>query len=54
VIDPVSGRDGAADIAIKGGRIAAVQENLLPVPARETIDLRGRLVLPGGWRELPR
>ena len=46
VIDPASGLDGIADIAITGGRIAAVQADL-PGTARETIDVRGRLILPG-------
>ncbi len=46
VIDPASGLDGIADIAIRDGRIAAVQPGLAG-SARETIDMRGRLVLPG-------
>lgn len=46
VIDPATGLDGIADIAIKDGRIAAVSANL-PATARETIDLAGRIVLPG-------
>jgi dihydroorotase len=47
VIDPASGHDGVADVAIRDGRIAAVQENLLPATARETVDLSGRIVIPG-------
>ena len=46
VVDPASGLDGIADVAVTGGRIAAVGPNL-PGPARETIDLKGRIVLPG-------
>ena len=46
VIDPAPGLDGVADIAVKDDRIAAVGRNL-PGPARETIDVAGRLVLPG-------
>ncbi len=46
VVDPASGLDGIADLAIRDGRVAAVQKEL-PGPARETIDVRGRLVLPG-------
>ncbi|MDP2334689.1 MAG: amidohydrolase/deacetylase family metallohydrolase [Reyranella sp.] len=46
VIDPATGLDGIADVAITDGRIAAVQKDL-PGTARETIDARGRLVLPG-------
>jgi dihydroorotase len=46
VVDPASGLDGNADLAITDGRIAAVQKDL-PGTAREIIDARGRLVLPG-------
>ncbi|MFT5061228.1 MAG: dihydropyrimidinase, partial [Polaromonas sp.] len=35
-----------ADIAITGGRIAALGQDL--GPAREVLDASGRLVLPGG------
>jgi dihydroorotase len=47
VIDPAQGIDGVRDVAVKGGRIAAVAADMLPSAARETIDCRGRLVLPG-------
>jgi len=47
VIDPAAKVDGVRDVAIKGGRIAAVAENMLPTSAKETIDCRGKLVLPG-------
>ncbi len=46
VVDPATGLDGIADVAIRDGRIAAVQKDL-PGTARETVDVRGRLVLPG-------
>ncbi|HEX9326645.1 MAG TPA: amidohydrolase family protein, partial [Reyranella sp.] len=46
VIDPATGWDGIADIAIRDRRIAAVASELSGA-ARETIDLKGRLVLPG-------
>jgi dihydroorotase len=46
VIDPAQSLDGLLDVAVHAGRIAAVG-NALPGPARETIDVRGRLVLPG-------
>jgi len=46
VIDPATGLDGVADVAITGGRIAAVQTDL-PGAAREILDVRGRIVLPG-------
>jgi len=47
VICPASGIDGIRDVAVKGGRIAAVGEDLPPGGARQVIDVAGRLVLPG-------
>jgi len=47
LIDPSTGWDGPADIAIKDGKVAAVQASLPDTAARETIDVRGRLVIPG-------
>src|SRR5579863_591808 len=47
VICPASGIDATRDLAIRGGRIAAVAERILPSSARETIDVAGKLVLPG-------
>lgn len=46
VIDPAQGIDGIADVAVRNGRIAAVGA-ALPGPAREVVDVSGRLVLPG-------
>ena len=46
VIDPAQGLDAIADIAVRDGRIAAIGPNL-PGPARDTIDVAGKLVLPG-------
>lgn len=46
VIDPAQGIDGIADVAVRAGRIAAVGASL-PGPAREVVDVSGRLVLPG-------
>lgn len=46
VIDPASGLDGIADVAIRGDRIAAVGREL-PGPTLESVDVRGQLVLPG-------
>ena len=46
VIDPASGMDAVRDIAIAGGRIAAVAANLSG-NAPDTLDARGRLVVPG-------
>ena len=46
LVDPATGWDGPADIGIRDRRIAAVQKDL-PGIARETVDVRGRVVLPG-------
>ncbi|WP_407521487.1 amidohydrolase/deacetylase family metallohydrolase [Methylobacterium oryzisoli] len=47
VICPVSGIDGTRDVAVRDGRIAAVEEAILPSAAAEVIDVSGKLVLPG-------
>src|SRR3981189_200997 len=47
VICPASGIDGIRDVAIRNGKIAAVQPDILPTSAREVIDVSGKLVLPG-------
>jgi dihydroorotase len=46
VIDPSMGLDGTRDIAISGGRIAAVEASLA-ADATETIDARGKIVTAG-------
>jgi dihydroorotase len=47
VICPASGIDGVMDVAVAGGRIASVGADILPSAARQVIDVRGKLVLPG-------
>ncbi|WGF90882.1 amidohydrolase/deacetylase family metallohydrolase [Marinivivus vitaminiproducens] len=47
VICPASGIDGVKDVAVRDGRIAAIEDAILPSAAREVIDVSGRLVLPG-------
>ena len=47
LIDPARSIDGAFDLAISAGRIAAVLPRGAPAEARERIDVRGRLVIPG-------
>jgi dihydroorotase len=47
VIDPARGLDGTLDVGVHSGRIAAVAPDLSPGDAREVVDVRGRLVLPG-------
>jgi dihydroorotase len=46
VIDPASRLDAIRDIAISGGRIAAVNASIT-ADAADTIDARGKLVVPG-------
>ncbi len=46
VIDPSLGIDANRDVAISGGRIAAIEANIA-AEAKETIDARGKLVVPG-------
>ena len=46
VIDPSLGIDAIRDVAVAGGRIAAVEENIT-ADATETIDARGKIVAPG-------
>lgn len=47
VICPASGIDGVRDVAIRNGKIAAVQPDILPASAKAAIDVTGQLVLPG-------
>lgn len=47
VIDPATGLNGRYDVAIAGGRIAAVEPDLSQAPAREKIDVSGKLVTAG-------
>jgi dihydroorotase len=46
VIDPSVGLDAVRDVAIAGGKIAAVEANIAG-DASETIDARGKIVTPG-------
>jgi dihydroorotase len=46
VVDPANGVDGPRDVAVAGGRIAAVAEEVDPTQACAVHDARGRLVLP--------
>src|ERR1700693_4147895 len=47
VLAPRSPIDGIHDVAVRGGRIAAVEKTILPSSASEVIDVSGKLVLPG-------
>jgi dihydroorotase len=46
VVDPSVGLDGVRDVAISGGRIAAVEANIAG-GATDTIDAQGKVVAPG-------
>ncbi|MBV7477586.1 amidohydrolase family protein [Pseudomonas sp. PDM31] len=47
VIDPAAGLDGIRDLAVKAGRIVAIETHLDPSLAIEVIDVRQKLVIPG-------
>jgi dihydroorotase len=47
LVDPAQGLDGALDIGIRGGRIAAVQPVGGATPGGTRIDAAGMLVIPG-------
>lgn len=47
VMCPASGIDGVMDVAVADGKIARVSEDILPSSAKQVIDVRGKLVLPG-------
>jgi dihydroorotase len=47
VICPASGIDGVMDVAVVDGRVAHVGANIQTAAARQTVDVRGKLVLPG-------
>jgi dihydroorotase len=47
VICPASGVDSVMDVAVRDGKIAAVEADILPTSAKEVIDVTGKIVLPG-------
>jgi len=47
LIDPAQGLDGRYDVAVQGGRIAAILPAGSRATALQTIDVRGQLVIPG-------
>ncbi len=47
VLDPSQRVDRVADVAIRAGKIAAIQPNIPPYTAAEIIDASGKLVTPG-------
>jgi dihydroorotase len=47
VICPSSNLDATRDVAIAGGRIAAIEADILPSAAKSIVNVSGMLVLPG-------
>src|SRR5947209_1060358 len=47
VIDPANGVDARRDVAVTGGRIAAVQADIPAAQARRVVDVSGSYVVPG-------
>ncbi len=47
VIDPATGTNGAFDIAISGGRVAALASGIPRESAKTVIDASGQYVTPG-------
>ncbi|MBL8706003.1 MAG: amidohydrolase/deacetylase family metallohydrolase [Rhodospirillales bacterium] len=47
VIDPAAGIDGKFDVAVKDGKIAAVEADIPRAQATKLADVRDRLVIPG-------
>jgi dihydroorotase len=46
-MDPAQKLDGAYDVAISDGKVAAVARAGSPMPAKERMDVSGKLVIPG-------
>ena len=47
MIDPVTGAESRKDLAIRAGKVAAVESDLSGHASTDVIDVSGRLVLPG-------
>src|SRR2546428_3038839 len=47
VVDPALGPSALRDVRLADGRVAALGENLRPVPGEEVVDARGLFVTPG-------
>jgi dihydroorotase len=47
VVDPSQGLDAVTDVAFAGGKVAAVGKGLAAKGAKETRDVKGRIVTPG-------
>ena len=47
VVDPSQGIDAVMDVALAGGKVAAVAESLAEADATELLDADGMIVTPG-------
>src|SRR2546428_8901478 len=47
VIDPANHIDEVRDVAVKSGKVAAVEKNIPPANARKVVDVTGLYVTPG-------
>lgn len=47
LVDPANDREGRFDVGLAGGRVTAVEPELLPDRSREVYEAAGKLVLPG-------
>jgi dihydroorotase len=47
VIDPAQNLDATCDVALRDGRIAALLPSIAPSSAKESLDVSGKVVLPG-------
>lgn len=47
LLDPATGRDGLYDVALAGGKVVRVAPDIPAESARQTVDARGLLVVPG-------
>ena len=47
VIDPAAGLNARRNVAVQGGRVAAILDPSIPVVAKQTLDCNGLLVVPG-------
>src|SRR5215470_10933045 len=47
VLDPATGLDGVADVAVHGGKIARIARDIPATEATQTIEVTGKIVTPG-------
>ena len=47
IIDPSQGLRGTRDVAFSDGRVAALEQDVLPDDARQVVDVSGKIVTPG-------